>query len=94
MVTTINQLQVKLIDAKAIHARINELKGHKDYKSPAEIQLQETQAEEKISKSKNIQAEFDTLKQNPSYMDPEEIRQCHKLVSDAAQLKLALKKSL
>ena len=94
MVTTINQLQVKLMAAKAIHGQINELKGHKDYKGAVEIQLQVTQAEEKISKSKKIEAEIEKLKQNPSYMTPQDVGLCQKLVNDSAQFKLVQKKSL
>jgi hypothetical protein len=86
VVTTINQLQVKLTAAKGILAQINELKGQSDYKSAEEIDRLVTQAEEKISKSLKIQAEIEELKLKPSYLDASEIKLGQKMLDDAAKL--------
>ena len=94
MVTTLNQLQVKLNDAKFIHSQINELKGHKDFKSAAEVKELVSQAEAKLSKSKKVEAEIEKLKLNPAFLSPEEVSLCQKMVSATAELKLFLKKSV
>lgn len=91
--TTVSQLQVKLINAKAILTQISELKGHRDFKSASEVALLVSQAEAKISKSKKIGAEIEKLKSDPAFLNPEEVVLCQKMVNGAAQLKLFLKNS-
>ena len=91
LATTIEQLQVKLIEAKSIHAQIRDLRSHKDLRSEAEIQQKISEVETKIFKARKIEAEIDKSKAEPFYLDPQETNLHHRMIGDIVHLRQFLK---